>query len=94
MSVTCWLSGDIWIGDTPLAGCVPLFKEAHLGEVVNTLKLIDLIGDKVVALATVILAAYGFRLVSDYLRYRLDTTGKPIFERHPEDEAPIGRSIT
>lgn len=47
----------------------------------ETVKLVEIIGEIIVKLAYTVLAGYAVRLTSDYLRYRLERTGKGVFER-------------
>lgn len=55
----------------------------------ETLKIAELIARTVVELATLSSIVYGVRLSFDYLRHRLDTTGKGVFERRDSNDAPV-----
>lgn len=55
---------------------------------VEALKLAELIARTIVELATLSAIVYGVRLSFDYLRHRLDTTGKGVFERRPDNDPP------
>lgn len=58
---------------------------------VENLKLVEIIGDKLVSFAGLLLAAYTVRLFSDYLRYRLDRLGHGVLERWDNnDSATVG----
>ena len=46
-----------------------------------TVKLVEIISGVVVQLAYTVLAGYAVRLTSDYMRFRVERTGKGIFER-------------
>lgn len=53
----------------------------------ETLKLAELIAQTIVQLATLSAIVYGVRLSFDYLRHRLNITGKGVFERRPENDS-------
>lgn len=50
----------------------------------ETVKLVEIIGGVVVQLSYTWLAVYAVRLSSDYLRFRLERTGKGVFERRTD----------
>lgn len=52
----------------------------------ETVKLVEVIGDKLVQLSTVLSFCYGIRLMVEYLKYRLDKTGEDVF---PEKEKEL-----
>lgn len=56
---------------------------------VDTLKVIELIADKIVELAYVLLFAYIARLAADFLKYRLEVLGPASRLFVPKAEADI-----